>query len=133
MWVVRIAPLLMIPSAPHTNNGMGPLMASLTMDMHHSPSSGVNGMGTGSLLWQQLYHVFGSDLYHAMHQFSQEFNQLGLLETEVALYASSLLAANGMVLLDFQDLFVIKKIFTLQALLNLRCIALRVISVCDMV
>ncbi|XP_041471549.1 ecdysone-induced protein 78C-like isoform X3 [Lytechinus variegatus] len=94
MWVVRIAPLLMIPSAPHTNNGMGPMMTSLTMDMHHSPSSGVNGMGTGSLLWQQLFHVLGGDLYHAMHQFAQEFNQLGLLETEVALYGSSLLAAN---------------------------------------
>ena len=90
MWVVRIAPLLM-PAAPLTN-GMGPMMTSLTMDMHHSP----NGMGTGSLLWQQLYHVLSNDLYHAMHQFAQEFNQLSLLETEVALYASSLLASNGM-------------------------------------
>ncbi|XP_071480776.1 ecdysone-induced protein 78C-like [Diadema antillarum] len=90
MWVVRIAPLLMIPAAPPASNGMGPLMTSLTLDLH----AGTGVATTGSLLWQQLYHVVGGDLYHAMHQFAQEFNQLGLLETEVALYTASILAAN---------------------------------------
>ena len=80
LWVLRISALLL--PINHQSNGVQNAMAM--------PSPQGN-----SLLWQQLMQVLGGELFQTMYSVAQEFNQLCMLETEVALYGGSLIAARG--------------------------------------
>ena len=80
LWVLRISALLL--PINHQSNGVQNAMAM--------PSPQGN-----SLLWQQLMQVLGGELFQTMYAVAQEFNQLCMLETEVALYGGSLIAARG--------------------------------------
>lgn len=97
LWVIRISGLIQ-PQTPnghhHTTNGVShPVPPPMSSPQGALPSP--MGSPRVSLLWQQLMHVLGADIYHAMNNFAQEFNSWGLLETELALYGGCLLAAHG--------------------------------------
>ncbi|XP_033096151.1 nuclear receptor subfamily 1 group D member 2-like isoform X2 [Anneissia japonica] len=54
-----------------------------------------NRMHTGqtlSVIWEQLMILLPRELFHAMYVFADEINHFGLLETELALFCSALLA-----------------------------------------
>ncbi|XP_071809407.1 ecdysone-induced protein 78C-like isoform X3 [Asterias amurensis] len=82
LWVIRVSPLVMAMSPTNgALHGMGAQATPLT-----SPSG-------GSVLWQQLCQLLSRDLFGMMSTFAHELNQLFLLETEVSLFAASLLTA----------------------------------------
>ena len=85
LWVIRVSPLVMAMSP--TNGAMHGMVAQASPGMT-SPSG-------GSLLWQQLCQLLSRDLFGMMSTFAHEMNQLFLLETEVSLFAASLLTARG--------------------------------------
>ncbi|XP_071830701.1 ecdysone-induced protein 78C-like isoform X3 [Apostichopus japonicus] len=99
MWVIRISGLVQTQTQNgHHHHGSNGVQHPVPPPMS-SPQGGTlpSPMGSPavSLLWQQLMHVLGADIYHAMNNFAQEFNSWNLLETEIALYAACLLAAHG--------------------------------------
>lgn len=99
MWVIRISGLVQTQTQNgHHHHGSNGVQHPVPPPMS-SPQGGTlpSPMGSPavSLLWQQLMHVLGADIYHAMNNFAQEFNSWNLLETEIALYAGCLLAAHG--------------------------------------
>ncbi|XP_038047838.1 ecdysone-induced protein 78C-like isoform X2 [Patiria miniata] len=89
LWVIRVSPLVMSMS-PQTNGYMSGGMGV----QGHPPQAAMAGSPTGgSLLWQQLCQLLSQDLFGMMSTFAHEMNQLFLLETEVSLFAASLLTA----------------------------------------
>ncbi|XP_022088265.1 ecdysone-induced protein 78C-like isoform X2 [Acanthaster planci] len=91
LWVLRVAPLV-LAVGPLVNGFLSPPGSGMGAPGPQQALAGGSPAGS-SLLWQQLYQLLSQDLFAMMSTFAHEINQLCLLETEVSLFAASLLTA----------------------------------------